>query len=243
MSMTSTFPDHSKNLLHFFRLLFSLTVHRSFVRSNRSKSRKIHTHTHKRCNMWPKSCWYSHFSHPFDTLAIGSYLVIKLPDTEHFHFSIIFTHAFLAGFFFCSTHSFGRTVFVSFSFSLSFVQTTFLVRVLIIHNRASIHFAYIVRVFFFCYLTRIQYVVHVFHRSHAQANFHTQSYIIFGSCVVYAFFSILLRYIHLILPTRALRNAYHVLRTTYQVGLKWWRKKWNIETSFLHVSQKLNFFV
>lgn len=145
MSMTSTFLDHSQSRSHFPLTLFSHCP--TFIRSFKQIKITNNTHTHTNDAICGQKAVDIHIfaipsiRWPFVRILSSNFL------TPNIFIFLLFSLTHFWPVFFCSTHSFGHTVSVS--FSLSFVQTTFLVCFLIIHNRASIHFAYIVRIFFF----------------------------------------------------------------------------------------------
>lgn len=209
MSMTSTFLDHSQSRSHFPLTLFSHCP--TFIRSFKQIKITNNTHTHTNDAICGQKAVDIHIfaipsiRWPFVRILSSNFLTPNI-----FIFLLFSLTHFWPVFFFFAPHILLATQFQCHFRCLSFRQRSlcaFLSFTTVPRSILRISFAY-----FFFHPTRIQYVVHDFHRSHAQANFHTQSYIIFGSCVVYAFFvslsfSILLRYIHLILSTRALRNA------------------------------------
>lgn len=208
MSMTSTFLDHSQSRSHFPLTLFSHCP--TFIRSFKQIKITNNTHTHTQTMQYvAKKLLIFTF---LPSLRYAGHLFVSCHQTSwHRTFSFFYYfHSRIFGRFFFAPHILLATQFQCHFRCLSFRHRSlcaFLSFTTVPRSILRISFAY-----FFFHPTRIQYVVHDFHRSHAQANFHTQSYIIFGSCVVYAFFvslsfSILLRYIHLILSTRALRNA------------------------------------
>lgn len=158
-------------------------------------------------NMWPKRCFYSHLTTLWCSCT-RSFHCIQLPDTIHFHFSSVYAYLTVLPsvlFFLFS----GCDVFVSVSSCLFLCLGHFLCAFL----SFTTVFRFVLRKPFayFWRCPRIQYIVHDSHWSHAQANLHTELYIIFSSCVVFFSYSSPVYSLINSFDTCIARYAYHVI--------------------------------
>lgn len=203
MSMIST----AFNLLLYRYFSF---CHFSFSFSTRSSTVQIkitNIYVQKWHNMWPKSCFYSHLTTLWCSCT-RLFHCIQLPDTKHFHFSSVYAYLTVLPsvlFFLFS----GCDVFVSVSSCLFLCLGHFLCAFL----SFTTVFRFVLRkpYAYFWRCPRIQYIVHDSHRSHAQANFHTELYIIFSSCVVFFSYSSPVYSLINSFDTCIAQYAYHVI--------------------------------